>query len=191
MLDVAKKYEAEIQQKYYDTWFDLKYQYYRDSIGDRIPQFGDNCYERRDFACIDPKDNHVIGYISYSFSESSSSAYNFGIISFEPSNPIFGRDVLQVMSDIFFKFHLNRVEFRFYSDNPASIGYRYFIKRFGGREVGYLTNVSRLADNELHNVTIFEILRSNLKWRWFDHAVITPELAYRTGRGEQESVLVK
>lgn len=37
MLDNAKKYEKEIQDKFLDTWYDMKYQYYRDTSGDRLP----------------------------------------------------------------------------------------------------------------------------------------------------------
>ena len=185
MLDVAKKYEEEIHKKYYDTWYDPHYQYYRDSSGDRLPQFADNCYERRDFVCLDEKDHHVIGYISYSFNEVSRSAFNFGIISFEKCNLTFAKDLLQVISDIFFKFHLDRMEFWCIADNPAVKGYRSFIKRFGGREVGYLRRSTRLMDGKFHDTLIFEILREDLKWRWTDRNLV-PELAYRTGYTEQE-----
>lgn len=185
MLDNAKKYEKEIQDKFLDTWYDMKYQYYRDTSGDRIPQLPDNCYDRRSFVSLD-KEGEIIGFISYSYNDTAGSANNFGIINFGKPSYIFANDVLQVIADIFFKYKLRRIEWWCFADNPAIKGYRKFIKRFGGREVGYLREVSRLMDGELHDGVIFEILREDLVKRVVGpltilcNAVI-PELAYQTG----------
>lgn len=184
MLDIAKKYEQELQAKFLDTWYDMKYQYYRDTSGDRIPQLADNCYDRRDFVSLD-NDGNLIGFISYFYNDTTRSASQFGIINFGKPSAIFARDVLQVIGDIFFKFKLDRIEFWCFEDNPATRGYRQFIKRFGGKEVGHLRRVCRLMDGELHDSVIFEILREDLKWRWIDR-IFVPELAYRTGYTEQE-----
>lgn len=187
MLDIAKKYEKEFQDKYIQTWYDPYYMYYRDSSGDRIPQLADNCYDRRDFVSLNEK-GEVIGFISYFYNDVNMSASQFGAISFDTGNPIFVQDLLQVIGDIFFKFHLNRIEFWCFEDNPATRGYRAFIKRFGGREVGHLRQTCRLMDGHMHDSVIFEILYEDLKWRWIGRHKATPELAYRTGYGEQEEM---
>lgn len=189
MLDIAKKYEQELQAKFLDTWYDMKYQYYRDTSGDRIPQIADNCYDRRDFVSLD-NDGNLIGFISYFYNDTTRSASQFGIINFGKPSTIFARDVLQVIGDIFFKFKLDRIEFWCFEDNPATRGYRQFIKRFGGKEVGHLRRVCRLMDGELHDSVIFEILREDLKWRWEDDRFITIELAYQTGYGKQEEIYI-
>ena len=189
MLDIAKKYEKELQDKFIETWYDMKYQYYRDTSGDRIPQLADNCYDRRDFVSLDNNGN-VIGFISYFYNDVTRSASQFGIINFGESSAIFAQDVLQVIADIFFKFKLDRIEFWCFEDNPATKGYRRFIKRFGGREVGHLRRVCRLMDGMLHDSVIFEILQEDLKWRWEDDRYMVPELAYRTGYTEQEKYII-
>lgn len=185
MLDNAKKYEKEIQDKFLDTWYDMKYQYYRDTSGDRIPQLPDNCYDRRSFVSLD-KEGKIIGFISYSYNDTAGSANNFGIINFGKPSYTFANDVLQVIADIFFKYKLRRIEWWCFADNPAIKGYRKFIKRFGGREIGYLREVSRLMDGELHDGVIFEILREDLVKRVVGPLtilcnVVIPELAYQTG----------
>lgn len=192
MLDIAKKHEKEFQEKYIETWYDLQYQYYRDSSGDRIPQLADNCYDRRDFVSLND-DGEVIGFISYFFNDVNSTASQFGIISFDIGNREFAKDVLQVIADIFFKFHLDRIEFWCFDDNPATNGYRAFIKRFGGREVGHLRRSCKLMDGNFHDSVIFEILREDLRMRLmtpitFSCNVAIPELAYQTAYREDEFV---
>lgn len=187
MLDIAKKYESEFQEKYLDTWYDMRYQYYRDSSGDRVPQLADNCYERRDFVSLNDEEE-VIGFISYFYNDTNMSASQFGAISFDIGNPIFAQDLIQVIGDIFFKFRLNRIEFWCFEDNPATKSYRAFIKRFGGKEVGRLRRTCKLMDGKFHDSVIFEILREDLKWRLIDNYTMVYELAYRTGYCEQEKV---
>lgn len=190
MLDIAKKYEKELQDKFLETWYDMKYQYYRDTSGDRIPQLADNCYDRRDFVSLDNNGN-VIGFISYFYNDVTRSTSQFGIINFGESSAIFAQDVLQVIADIFFKFHLDRIEFWCFEDNPATNGYRAFIKRFGGREVGHLRRSCKLMDGNFHDSVIFEILREDLIMRLmspltFSCNTAIPELAYQTAyRGNE------
>lgn len=50
-----------------------------------------------------------------------------------------------------------------YKDNPAIKGYRKFIKRFGGRECGYMRQTSKLMDGKLHDSVMFEILKEDIK----------------------------
>lgn len=190
MLDNAKKYEKEIQDKFLDTWYDMKYQYYRDTSGDRLPQLPDNCYDRRSFVSLD-KEGKVIGFISYSYNDTAGTANNFGIINFGKPSYTFANDVLQVIADIFFKYKLRRIEWWCFADNPAIKGYRKFIKRFGGREVGHLREVSRLMDGKLHDGVIFEILREDLVKRVIGPLtilcnVVVPELAYQTGYDDKQ-----
>lgn len=188
MLDIAQKYPEELKKKFIETWYDKRYQYYRDSVGDRVPDLPDNCYHSRNFVSLDKKGN-IIGYIAYNFSEVTETASCFGIISFDIGNMEFTKDVLQVFGDIFFKYNCRRVEFWCFEDNPAIKGYRAFIKRFGGREVGKLNRVCKLMDGEFHNSVIFEILAEDLKCRKIkevDFAGVPyyraiRELAYQTG----------
>lgn len=196
MLAIAKKYEKEFQDKYLETWYDMRYQYYRDTSGDRIPQLADNCYDRRDFVSLDENGN-VIGFISYFYDDTTRTASRFGIINFGESSYIFAKDVLQVIADIFFKFKLDRVEFWCFADNPARKGYQSFIKRFGGIQAGYLRRTCRLMDGELHDSVTYEVCREDLTYRnlmrgyWLGDVPVfkcMPELAYQTSYRDDETL---
>lgn len=57
-----------------------------------------------------------------------------------------------------YMYHMNRVGWFAYADNPAVKGYRSFIEKHGGRECAYLRQVAKLTDGKLHDAVEFEIL---------------------------------
>lgn len=161
MIKPAQLYREELKKKGIETWYDMNYQWYHGGGGSREFIIPDNSYENRCFAAVD-KDDNVIGYLAYSISQDSQSAYNFGAISFDRGNPIMAIDMRQLIADIFFKYNMNRVDWCCFADNPAIKGYRSFIKRYGGRECGYFRQQCRLLDGKLHDSVCFEILREDL-----------------------------
>lgn len=155
MLKNAILYKDIISEKMEKTWYDERYQYYYDSMPGN-PDFPHQPEKTRQFASVDD-DGNVIGYMSYSFNLATRRAMNFGIISFDLGNPLFARDVRQMIAECFFKFHLHSIEWFCFEENPALKGYRKFIKRYGGREIGTLRNVAFAADGQIHNAVLFEI----------------------------------
>lgn len=199
MLKPAQLYKEELTKKGIETWYDMNYQWYHGGGGSREFLIPDNSYENRCFAAVD-KDDNVIGYLAYSVSQDSQSAYNFGAISFDRGNPIMAMDMRQLIADIFFKYNMNRVDWCCFADNPAIKGYRSFIKRYGGRECGYFRKQCRLLDGKLHDSVCFEILKEDLLGRVYfgptikeaslenlvvkptnEEVYITPALAIHTG----------
>lgn len=155
MLKPAILYADELLRKMKRTWYDPKYfPYYSEEM--YLPEFGEP-KGRRDFVSVDKNDN-VIGYFSYQIDRRISGAYNFGIISFDMGNLTFVRDIQQGVDEIFTKYHLNRMDWMCYASNPALRGYRKFVNRYGGREVGKLTQASITADGVLQDVYLFEIM---------------------------------
>lgn len=162
MLKPAQNYITEIKTKYADTMYDLNYQYYHADRWTSFPSISeDNCWKHQ-FASVDAN-NNVIGYISYSINLSAESCDNFTIISFDKGNLTFVRDIQQAVDDIFNKYNFNRLEFQCFVGNTALRGYRNFIKRYGGREVGTLKQVNKLIDGKLYDAVIFEILKEDYK----------------------------
>ena len=106
---------------------------------------------------VDKNDN-LIGYISYSVDWIAMSTDRFGIISFDKGNIMFGKDVYKAICDLFEVYHMNRISWCAYVDNPTIRGYRNFIKKHGGRECGYRRQNARLQDGKLHDSVEFEIL---------------------------------
>lgn len=158
MLRPAQNYVSEIQRKYIEHMYDINYQWYYGYSGTEVPCIPDNNYEKHWFASVNDK-NEVIGIITYSINISSMSCCNFGIMSFDKGNLSFVRDIKQAIDDIFFKYNFNRLDFNCFVGNPALRGYRNFIKKYGGREVGVLRRCNRLMDGKLYDSVMFEILK--------------------------------
>lgn len=158
MIKPAQNYVSEIQKKYIERMFDINYQWYYGYPGTEVISIPDNTYDQHCFASVNGI-GEVIGVISYSINISSMSCYNFGIMSFDKGNVSFVRDIKQVVDDIFFKYNFNRLEFNCFVGNPALRGYRNFIKKYSGREVGVLRQSNRLMDGKLYDSVLFEILK--------------------------------
>lgn len=159
MLMPAQLYRDKLMEEYSKTWYKPENMYYTGWTGDSIPEIPDNNYDNHHFVSVDKNDN-LIGYISYSVNWIPMSADGFGIISFQKGNIEFAKDVYKVICDLFEKYHMNRVSWKAYVENPAIRGYRNFIKKHGGRECGYYRQVSKLMDGKLHDSVEFEILAS-------------------------------
>lgn len=162
MLRPAQLYKNELYKEYIKTWYKPENIFYTGWTGDSIPEIPDNNYDKHCFVSVN-KDEKIIGYISYSVDWVSMSAHNFGIISFDKGNIGFARDVFKVICDLFDKYHMNRISWYAYVDNPAMRGYRNFIRKHGGRECGYCRQVARLQDGKLHDSVQFEVLFSEFK----------------------------
>lgn len=157
MLKPAQLYKDQLLKEYVKTWYKPEYIYYTGWTGDRFPDIPDNNYNDHDFVSVDENDN-IIGYISYSVDWIAMNADRFGIISFDRGNIEFAKDVYKVIRDLFEAYHMNRISWCCYVENPAIRGYRNFIKRHGGKECGYYRQIAKLQDGKLHDSVEFEIL---------------------------------
>lgn len=162
MLKSAKMYENEIKQAMRNTWYDLRYQYVNGGVGCTDFQAPDSIWECHTFASIDPKTGELVGTIGYEVDWVAKSASGFFALSYnDGGSVIFARDILQVVDDIFCKYHLNRMDWWCWADNPTIKAYRKLCKRYGGREVGTLLRKGRLLDGFLHDSVLFELLSDN------------------------------
>lgn len=157
MLKPAQIYKEQIQKECTRLWYSQEDIYYNGGAGNYEIDFSDNNFKQHQFASVDSHGN-VIGYISYSVDWAAKSADNLGAISFTKSGIEFVRDLYKAVCNLFEVYHMNRVSWIAYADNPAVRGYRNFIKKHGGRECGYYRQVSLLLDGRLHDCISFEIL---------------------------------
>lgn len=166
MLETAQLHKERLEKGLLKTWYDLDYMYYHSSTGSRTLAFDDDNYNKHAFASVG-KDGVAIGYISYSVDWKSMVAHNFGIINFDKKrlSVTFAKDVYNAIRDIFYKYNLNKMEWFCYADNPALRGYRNFVKKFGGRECGYVRQSSKLMDGKLHDYVMFELMADDFKQR--------------------------
>lgn len=162
MLRPAQLYKNKLYDEYVKTWYKPENMFYTGYIGDRVPEIPDNNYDSHHFVSVDKNDN-LIGYIAYSVDWVSMNADRFGIISFDRGNIEFGKDVYKVICNLFKKYHMNRISWFAYVENPAVRAYRNFIKKHGGRECGYYRQIAKLQDGRLHDSVQFEILAEEFK----------------------------
>ncbi|MCM1088950.1 MAG: GNAT family N-acetyltransferase [Muribaculaceae bacterium] len=157
MLKPAQLYEEQLQQKNIESWYKPENIFWHGDAGEYMIELPDNNCKYHKFVSIDKNDD-VIGYISYSVDWVSMSADNFGIISFEKNSVEFAKDLYRAVCDLFEVYHMNRISWSVYTDNPAIRGYRNFIKKHGGRECGYFRQITKLQDGKLHDSVCFEIM---------------------------------
>lgn len=157
MLKPAQLYEEEFWKEIIKSWYRPENIYWNGGAGDSIPEPPDNNHDSHNFVSVD-KDDNIIGYIRYSVDWTAMSADRFGIISFRKNSLEFAKDLYKVVCDLFEIYHMNRVSWVAYEDNPAVRGYRNFIRKHGGRECGHYRQITRLQDGKLHDTVSFEIL---------------------------------
>lgn len=162
MLKAAQLYKSKLQEEMCKSWYNPENIFYSGWTGNELPSLPDNNYDSHHFVSVDDDDN-VIGYISYSINWIAMSADRFGIISFKKGSIMFAKDVYKVICNLFEVYHMNRISWLAYADNPAIRGYRNFIKKHGGRECAYRRQVAKLQDGKIHDSVEFEILACEFK----------------------------
>jgi hypothetical protein len=159
LLDNARKYAEEVNSKLMDTWYDDKYKYYSYNWHSRV-EMPDGDWNTMCFVSVDNNKN-VLGYISYSLDRAVNSAHSFGAINFSDDKITFGKDLRQVIDDIFCKFNLQRMEFDVICGNPIEKSYDKMVAKYGGRVIGIRKRVATLMDNRLYDSKSYEILRED------------------------------
>lgn len=157
MLKAAQLYSEKLQEESIKSWYKPENIFWSSGAGDGPIEIQEDNYNVHQFVSLD-KDENVVGYIAYCVDWAAMSADRFGIISFRKGNIEFAKDVYKVICDLFEVYHMNRISWCAFVDNPAIRGYRNFIKRHGGRECAYHRQITRLQDGKLHDSVEFEIL---------------------------------
>ena len=162
MLMPAQLYKDALRAELLKSWYKPENIYWSGWTGDEIIDIPENNYDMHCFVSIDKK-RKMVGYISYNINWTAMNADRFGVISFEKGNLTFAKDLYQVICDLFEKYHMNRIGWTAFADNPAIRAYRNFIRKYGGRECGYKRQCVKLQDGKLHDSIEFEILASEFK----------------------------
>ena len=162
MIKPAQLYKDKLSEEYAKTWYKPENIFYTGWTGTEMPKIPDNNYDSHHFVSVDKNDN-LIGYISYSINWISMNANNFGIISFDKGNIEFAKDIYKVICDLFDIYHMNRISWHSFVENPAIRAYRNFIKKHGGKECGYYRQIAKLQDGKLHDNVEFEILANEFR----------------------------
>lgn len=157
MLKAAQLYTEKLQEENIKSWYKPENIFWEGGTWSSQIDIEENNYNRHQFVSVDKNEN-IIGYITYNVDWAAMSADRFGIISFRKGNVEFAKDVYKVICNLFEVYHMNRISWFAFTDNPAIKSYRNFIKKHGGRECAYYRQIAKLQDGKLHDSVVFEIL---------------------------------
>lgn len=162
MLKPAQLYAEKLYEENIKSWYKPENIFWNGGPYDSQISLKEDNYDCHQFVSVDKEDN-VIGYITYAVDWAAMSASSFGIISFKKNNMEFARDIYTAICNIFNVYHMNRIQWLCFADNPAIRGYRNFIKKHGGKECAYYRQATKLQDGKLHDSVCFEILHEEFK----------------------------
>lgn len=160
MLDLAYKYEAELRKLMYDTWYDEKYMYYYICYRSPYSCPNDGDWNKRQFVSLNSK-GEIIGFIHYDIDREYDYIECLGAINFTDNKVTFGRDLAQVLDDIFCKFNMRKLNFYVIVGNPIEKTYDKMITKYNGRIVGIKKQHAKLMDNQFHDLKLYEIFRED------------------------------
>ena len=156
MLVPAILYREQIKTEFQKKFYSIDMLYETGSNSQWCPSIPDEpdegCFE---YAIVDSSKN-LIGYLSYRIDYYSSNAYNFGLMSFDPGNPIIGKDLFNKLEELVSTLH--RVEWRMIGGNPVERHYDRFCAKYGGAK--YILHDSvRDKNGKYHDNVVYEIIR--------------------------------
>ncbi len=157
MLDIAINHLEELKKKMNSIWFQDKYKYYNFNAYYSDFEVSKDTWSEHQFVSLN-SNNEVIGYIGYSINRTANYCHELGIINFSDDKLTFGRDLKQVVSDIFEKFNFQKLKFSVVIGNPIEKSYDKIIKKYGGCVVGIYANETKLMDGKYCAVKHYEIL---------------------------------
>ena len=157
MLDLANKYEENLQLLFANIAFDDKYKFLSGSSYRDKYKTSDSTWAKHEFVSIHNKE--IIGYLSYSIDRDSNAAWGMQIVNFEQPNIIFAKDLKKFLTDIFEKFKFRKLKFAVYVGNPIEKSYDKMCTKYGGRIVGIYKENDKLIDGNYYDCKMYEIMR--------------------------------
>lgn len=160
MLDLAGKFEEQLQKKFSDAFMNEHFMFY----------FGGGCFDKykasdstwNEHEFVSLKNGiYCLGYLAYSINRRTNSVYNMRVINFGPKSSIFSNDFKQFLVDIFEKFGFRKLSFGVYIGNPAEKMYDRYIRKFNGRIVGTEKEASMLVNGRFYDYKSYEIFRED------------------------------
>lgn len=157
MLKPAIQYKDIIPQMYQNIcWFNDKYKYYNYNPYWNTFTIEDKTQDWHEFVSVNSQ-GEVIGYIHYYVNRFTLNCGNFGAINFT-NDPTFGKDLLQVIKDIFERFNFHKLNFSVVVGNPVEATYDHLCAKYGGRILCIEKDETKLEDNKYYDVKRYEIM---------------------------------
>lgn len=159
MLDNAFKYEADLQQKFLNTWYDEKYKFWVNgcyNMDFELPH-GEGDWRSRHFVSLNSSGD-IIGYICYEVHRSDNRCCGLGALSFVNGvSTTFAKDLARVVDNIFCVFNHRKLSFTCITDNPACSMWQKYVAKAGGQQLCIRKEHTRLEDGYFYDSAEFEI----------------------------------
>jgi hypothetical protein len=159
MLKPAQLYTDELKQKFWETAYDLKYQYLHLGWFEEYTVSQDT-WGKHELVSIDSNDN-LIGFISYTWDQRTNNVSGLLIINFSNNKIIFGKDILKAIKNIFIIYKANKINFNVAIGNPIEKTYDKIIQKYGGYIVGIRKKDIKILDGTVADIKIYEIFRED------------------------------
>jgi hypothetical protein len=168
MLELAAKYETQLQALFADAFLDPQNMYFfSDGYTDKYKAC-ESTWGRHEFVSVE-SGCQVIGYMAYSIDRRANAAHSLAIIRFRnrfngeyiEKSLTFQKDLRQFLTDIFDKYKFRKLSFCVFVGNPHERMYDRYIKKFGGRIVGTAKKDTMLMDGSFYDSKQYEIFRED------------------------------
>jgi hypothetical protein len=160
MLELAKKYETQLKQIFYETALDSSFCWEWIGTGREWNEPSDKTWEKLNL--VSTLNGKVIGEMGYRIESVSRIAHRFYAAHFSRDNGfIFMRDLITCLKDIFEKYGLNKLSYSVVIGNPAEKIWDKLTLNYGGRIIGYREQDVCMENGKLYDVKEYEILAKN------------------------------
>jgi len=157
MLKLSFPHKTELNKVYQSVIYDDRYMFYNfSSYWDMEVALDNSSWNAIEFLSMDDS-GKILGMFRAKIDRAANNCSSLGVINFGEKNITFSRDFHQFLENLFEKFGLHKLEFNIAVGNPAEKMYDRFIHRYGGRIVGILKESTRLHDNKLYDVKLYEL----------------------------------
>lgn len=168
MIEAAILHTDELNRLVGKTAYDDKYKYVNSGWISLTYKTKEDNWQGNEFVSVN-KHGRVIGLIAYEIDRQSYKANNFIMMNFTNDRVTFGKDLLQVIMDIFLKFRFNKMNFKVHCGNPVEKSYDKLVARLGGRISGFYEDEVKLTDGTYCNSKSYEItLKNFLNSKFYD-----------------------
>ena len=157
MLLPAALYKNEILTRMQEYYYTDDMMYYTGYLGHSLPSIEENSNGNTYHYAIVTNEGKLIGYFAYTVDWYASSAYNFGLFSFDRNNIKIGIDVYKELKKLINTYHIHRIEWRMISGNPVERHYDKFCQKYIGKKL-VLTDAFKDRYGKYHNEYIYEII---------------------------------
>lgn len=166
MLDVAAKYESELQKLFSGISLDFKYKFFSTASWREKYESRTSTWDAHEFVSV--HDGTILGYISYGINREINHVNGLAIISFSNDKYHFGKDACTAIDDIFTKSNFSKLKYSVVCGNPIESTYDKLTEKYGGRIVGVERDDVKLIDGKLYDHKIYELFREDyMKHRKF------------------------